>query len=464
MSNDSASDFCHLHVHYETSTLDGINRIDTLPQHVADLGQTALAQTDHGNMVGSYQFFKSCVSAGVKPIIGIEAYYSILDHGVREKDDDGNNYYHLVLLAKNNVGLKNLFAISSKAFTENMYYKPRCSDALLGEYSEGIIATSACLGSRASRLILSGRKEEAERLILHHKSIFGDDNFLIELQLHEDKNQQDVNRALIEIGRRNNLPLVLTNDCHYTNHNDKQLHEMALAMSTNAKMHYPPWDPERKVEGSSGKTRFSFGDIDVAVAHRDWMWERAQRQGIPYEAIRNTSYVASLIDSDTYYSDIRNRYPEYRNSPNGLSSWDYLEQLSHELLRRKLGGHLPAKYKERLEHENKLLKKMQFDSYLLILKDIVDDAAAIDVPMGPGRGSAAGCLVAYALGITHVDPIEKGLLFSRFLNPGRASRPLLFTPEMKKVIKEREKTSIMPNGHCASECDHSHGNCNHHDH
>tara|TARA_Y100000034_G_scaffold107717_1_gene137537 strand:+ start:27 stop:1352 length:1326 start_codon:yes stop_codon:yes gene_type:complete len=429
------SEFAHLHLHTEYSTLDGINRIDVLPDHIASMGQQAVAITDHGNISGSYRFVKSCRKKGIKPIVGLEAYYTPHDAAVRELDDLGKRYYHMVLLAKNGQGLRNLRWLSTKAFTDGFYSKPRLDDRVIAEHAEGIIATSACLGSRISQLILRDRKTEAEKMLLHHASMFKD-NFFIEVQLHEGKEQQVVNQVLLDIAKRHNLPLILTNDCHYMHEQDKQLHEQALCMSTNAKMSDPPWDPERKARGATGKTRFSFGPIDVHVASHDWMWERAKAQGIPYEAISNTAAVAASIEADQYFADIRNRYPHYQHLGRSETSWDALEWLAKERLWQKLGGQVPQNYRDRMDHELRIIKKMGFCDYLLIVHQFLEGARSEDVFIGPGRGSAAGSLVSYALGITQVDPIAYGLVFERWLNYGRAAQPILFDKEMINGIKE----------------------------
>jgi len=441
------SNFVHLHMHTEYSTLDGINRIETLPDHIISLGQKAVAITDHGNISGSYKFAKSCRAKGIKPIIGLEAYYTPHDAAVRELDDLGKRYYHMVLLAKNGVGLKNLRWLSTKAFTQGFYAKPRLDDRIIADHSEGIIATSACLGSRISQLILNDRKVEAEKMLLHHNAIFKD-SFFIEVQLHPMGEQQLVNQVLLDIAKRHSLPLILTNDCHYTHEQDKLLHEKALCMSTNAKMSDPPWDPERKAKGLTGKTRFSFGPIDVHVAHHDWMWKHAQAQGIPYEAISNTAAVADSIRDDQYFMDIRNRYPRYQHVDTGETSWNALEYLAKELLWKKMNGQVPEVYRNRMDHELGIIKKMGFSDYLLIVHQFLEGARKEDVFIGPGRGSAAGSLVSYALGITQVDPIKYGLVFERWLNYGRAAQPILFDQHMVQQIK-----SMTP---VKAPCSHSH--------
>lgn len=414
--------FVHLHVHTEYSTLDGINKVEELPKYAKSIGQDAVAITDHGNVSGSYRFYKECKKAGVKPIIGMEAYYTVQDRTLKEKDPDGESYYHLVLLAQNGIGLHNLFKLSSKAYTEGMYHKPRLDDALLGEHAEGVMATSACLGSRASQLILKNRTREAEDLILHHAGLF-QDRFFIEVQLHSGE-QEKVNRELIKIADRHQLPVVLTNDCHYTEEEDKRLHEIALSMQTNTTLS----DPKR----------FSFGDIDVHFANHDWMWERAKALGMSYEAISNTAHVADMVDSASYFSDVRNRYPIFKGLPEGLSPWEALENLSKNLLVEKFGGMPPKHYRDRLDYELRVIKKMGFSDYLLIDWELINGARSVGVWVGPGRGSAAGSLVAYALGITQLDPIKYDLVFERFLNPGRASTPIHFDSEIAKKIDALE--------------------------
>jgi len=450
------SNFCHLHVHSEFSTLDGINRIGTdeksMAVHAKNMGMVALALTDHGNMAGAYKHFKACKQVGIKPIIGIEAYYTVNDKGAREKDEDGQNYYHVVLNAMNNTGLKNLIKMSTKAYSDGMYYKPRADTALLQECSEGVMATSACLGSRTSKLIAWGRQDEAERLILHHSEIFKD-RFFIELQLH-DGLQQQVNQGLMAIAKKHGLPMILTADCHYTGEDHKEMHEQTLCMSTNAIMADPPWDPERTAseDGKKKKTRFSFGDIDVHMAHHDWMWEEAQKYGIPYEAIKNTRYFADLVQDD-YFSDRKNRYPKCPTIPEGITAWDELEHRSKVGLESRFGGNRPPdEYIERLYSELLVIKKMGFYHYITIVQDYIDNAKEKrNALVGPGRGSGAGSLICWALKITEIDPIRYGLIFSRWLNYGRAATPMVLDEVTKLKIK-RHMCSSETHEHC----DHDH--------
>jgi DNA polymerase-3 subunit alpha len=425
--------FVHLHLHTEYSLLDGINRVDNIPEYIKSINQGAVAITDHGNVSGSYRFYKKCKEVGIKPIIGMEAYYAINDRTVREVDDLGESYYHLVLVAMNNEGLHNLFKLSSLAYTEGMYRKPRIDDAILADHTEGLCATTSCLGSRVSQLILRDRVKEAELMIDHHAALFKN-KLLVEVQLHEMEDQQKVNKVLLEIAKRKNLPLVLTNDCHYTNEIDKQLHEAALCMQTHAVL--------------SDEKRFTFGDIDVHVGNHDWMWQSALEQGIPYESISNTASLADMVDSDSYFCDRKNRYPKFKNLEEGVTSWDELEYISKKALFEKFEGMPPEAYRQRLDSELQTIKKIGFSDYMLIVWEFLNGAREEGVYIGPGRGSAAGSLVAYALDITRLDPIEYGLIFERFLNIGRAARPLIFTEDMYAEVESLELTQ--------QPCSHSH--------
>lgn len=409
------NEFVHLHVHTEYSLLDGINKVSRLPTQAKSMNMPAIAMTDHGNISGSYKFYKECNQAGIKPIIGMEAYYTVNDRHVKEPDELGNSYYHLILLAQNNTGLHNLMKLSSYAYTEGMYRKPRVDDALLAEYSDGIIATTTCLGSRASQLILQGEKKQAEKLIHHHRNIFKN-RFIIELQLHKDEEQQAVNKVLQQIALDNDFPIIVTNDCHYPSDHDKQHHEAALCMQTKTTLSNPK--------------RFSFGDIKVHVADGDWMWNEARLQGMPHDVISNTVHLASMIDSDSYFMDRMNRYPKYQELPEEYTSIDFLTVEAQHGLFNRFGEMPPEEYRKRLDYELKVIKKMGFSDYLLIVAQFMNGAKERGVVHGPGRGSAAGSLIAYSLGITEVDPVKYGLLFSRFLNEGRGATPLIFNKDM----------------------------------
>lgn len=312
-----------------------------------------------------------------------------------------------------------------------IYSKPRIDDELLARYSRGIIATSACLGSRSSQLILKGRFKEAEYILRHHQELFND-KFLIELQLHHGE-QQEVNRALVEIADTINAPLIVTNDCHYTDQADKPLHEILLAAQTRTTLS----DPKR----------FSFGDIDVHFANSEWMAAKVKEFGLPEECISNTVHVAKHV-TDDYFSDVKNHYPTFKGLPDGITSWDYLEQLANQKLSERYHGKVPHNYQERLNYELKVIKKMGFDNYMLIVMEMLDMARQREVWTGPGRGSVCASLVAYVLGITQVDPIRYNLIFERYLSEGRAATPLIFSPAMKEIIHAGQ------NHHHTAECRH----------
>lgn len=408
--------FVHLHTHTDFSLLDGMNIVSKLPEYAKKLGMSAIAITDHGTIAGCYDHYKACKAAGIKPILGMEAYYCVTDRSAREKDTDGYKYYHLILLAKNQIGWKNLIKLSSRSYVEGMYSKPRIDDALLQEHSEGLIATTACLGSRFSRLILNNRREEAERLIDHHNSIFKN-RFFLELQLHDDNEQRAINETMLDISMSKNIPIVVTNDSHYTHQNHKELHEMALCMQTNDKM--------------SSDKRFSFGDIDVHFASPEWMLEGVLDRNLPEEAIDNTNWIAESIDADSYFADQMNRFPKFPYLEIGETSWQRLYKNAYNGLRERTKN-MPSdliekEYLPRLNRELETIKYVGFSDYLLLVQYFTERARQeLNVYVGPGRGSAAGSLVAWVLGITQIDPVRYNLLFERFLNIGRAATPIIF--------------------------------------
>jgi DNA polymerase-3 subunit alpha len=400
-----------LHTHDEFSTLDGINRVSEYPKYCKEiLGQKALAQTNHGTLAGAYAFTKSCRQAGINPILGFEAYYCG-DRKLREKNEHGKAYYHLILLAKNNNGLKNLFKLSSLASSSGLYYKPRIDDELLGDLSEDLYVSTACLGSSYAQLIMAGDHKAAERSIDLHSRMFPD-RFFIELQTHNTPDQQLVNEVLISIASRKNLPLILTADAHYAHPEDKKIHELSLRMNTNA-------DPD--------DDGFSFGNIECHLAGHDELAAKCIQQNIPYDAIANTVSVAEMVDHASYFSDRKNHFPTFKNLPEDMKSWEYLEALAWGGLLKRMNGQIPTEYRERFYEELRIIKRASgMCDYLLIVWEFLDNARRLDVACGPGRGSGAGSLLCWALEITQVDPIHYGLLFSRFTNEGRLGRPLLF--------------------------------------
>jgi len=398
-------------VHTEHSLLDGINKIKEYPRFCKDkLGAEACAITDHGNLGGAWAFTKECREVGIRPLIGLEAYVSGQDLPSRERNEHGKAYYHLILLAQHNAGLKNLFALNTRAAVENTYYKPRVTNQMLEELNEGLLATSACLGSLFSQTIMAGDHKQAERLIDYHAALFKD-RFFIELQTHQTPEQALVNNVLISIAKRKNLPLVLTSDAHYEHARDKGHHELTLRMNTNA---------------SPDDDGFSFGGIECHLHTHDELAHKAQVQGIPYEAISNTVHVASLIDDASYFSDRRNHFPTFKNLPEGMTSWKYLEAVAWAGLIKRVGFPVPHNYEERFKEELSILKRSGMCDYILVIWEWLNAARERDCWIGPGRGSSGGSLICWALEITQLDPIKYGLLMSRFLNSGRIGKPILF--------------------------------------
>jgi len=432
------SNFVHLHAHSEMSLLDGINKIKDLPKIAKSRGQTAIAITDHGSVAGNYKFFKACNEEGVKPILGLEAYWAPNGATVKEKDELGKLHYHLLLIALDNTGLKNLNKLSSRAWTEGMYHKPRLDNGMLADHADGLCASSACLGSKPSQLILAGEIPRAKKLIEEYAEIFSN-RFMIELEIgnytwagREDiteingelysTEQLIVNAALIEIAGDTGLPLIITNDVHYAKRSHQKLHDMALCIQTNSPV--------------SSEKRFSFRGLDCHLASHDWMWKHCQNTAIPYEAIENTVLIAGMVDSDSYYEDRMNRLPSYTDLPKDETAWNWLEiQAKHGLMDRFNGEIPPVEYRRRLDYELHIMKKMNVSDYILIVAQIIEEANKRSIIVGPGRGSSSGSLVCWATGITQIDPIKYGLYFERFLNFGRSAIPLIFTRQMKEKLK-----------------------------
>ena len=376
-------------------------------------GFDAIAMTDHGTMAGSYEFYKQAIKANIKPIIGIETYYT-LDRTMKGADDLGRARpnYHMILLAKNKQGYKNLVKLNSIAYIDGFYYDPRIDDKLLEEYSSDLIATSACLGSRVSQLILKGNKEAAQKLVEHHAALFPG-NYFLELQAHDSPEQAIVNEILLEFSKKLNIPIVYASDSHYVECHDKEMHDKFLAIATNQKLE----DPKR----------FTFHDLDCSLPDEFQVLTKIAKYGIPEEAVKNTKYISDMIKAD-YFEGIINRYPTYQEIPDGLTADQYLDYLVKTKYLEQHNWEMPSnEIAIRIEEELLTIKKMGFSDYMLILWDIVENGAKKQgILTGPGRGSAAGSIVSYILGITKVDPIKYNLLFSRFLNSGRSASPVIF--------------------------------------
>ena len=405
--------FVHLHVHTEYSMLDGAARVDELVKEVARLEMPAIAITDHGNVFGAYEFNKQALKAGVKPIIGIEAYVAPESRFTKSRvkwadggEDDvsgGGAYTHMTLLAENNEGLGNLFRLSSLASLEGFYYKPRMDRELLAQYSKGIIATTGCPGGEVQTRLRMGAYKEARAAASELRDIFGKENFFLEVMDHGIEIESRVKSELLKLGKDLGLPLLATNDLHYTKHEDAGAHEALLCVQSGSTIA----DPKR----------FKFDNDEFYLKTPAQMREKfAELEG----ACDNTLLIAERCN--TTMRDHENLLPQF-DVPKGESEDSWLRKLANEGMRVRLGGDLPVEYQERLDYELNTMIKMGFPGYFLVVADLCEHAREVGIRVGPGRGSAAGSLVSYALGITQLNPIRHGLLFERFLNPERISMP-----------------------------------------
>ena len=394
--------FTHLHVHTEYSLLDGSNKIKEYVARVKGLGMDSAAITDHGVMFGVIDFYKEAKKAGINPILGCEVYVAPGSRFDKEASGGDDRYHHLVLLAENNQGYANLMKIVSKGFVEGFYYKPRVDIEVLREYHEGIIALSACLAGEVQRYLVRGMYEEACRAAKRYEEIFGKGNFFLELQDHGIPEQKMVNQQLLRMSQELSIDLVATNDVHYTYESDAEAHDILLCIQTGKKLQ----DEDRM--------RYEGGQYYVKSPE-----EMARLFPYAPEALENTHRIAERCHVEIEFGVTK--LPKY-DVPEGYTSWEYLNKLCREGLLRcyeNPGDDL----KERLDYELNVIKTMGYVDYFLIVWDFIKYARDHDIMVGPGRGSAAGSLVAYTLGITRLDPIRYNLLFERFLNPERVSMP-----------------------------------------
>ena len=395
--------FVHLHVHTEYSLLDGSNKIKECISRVKELGMNSVAITDHGCMFGVIDFYKAAKAAGIKPVLGCEVYVapgSRFDKEAVGRGDD--RYYHLVLLAENQTGYQNLVKIVSRGYTEGYYYKPRVDRSVLEEYHEGIIALSACLAGEVQRNLVRGMYSEGKAAALRYEEIFGKGNFFLELQDHGIAEQQTANQALLRLHQETGIELVATNDVHYTYAEDEKPHDILLCLQTGKKL-----DDEDRM-------RYEGGQYYIKS-------EKEMRTLFPYapEALENTQKIADRCNVEIEFGVTK--LPKY-DVPEGYTSWEYLNKLCYEGLEK----HYPnpsEKLRERLHYELSVIQNMGYVDYFLIVWDFIKYAKDHKIMVGPGRGSAAGSIVSYCLGITTIDPIRYQLLFERFLNPERVSMP-----------------------------------------
>ncbi len=398
------SDFVPLHLHTEYSLLDGAIRIDNLIDKAIEYRLPAIAITDHGNLFGAIDFYRKVSNAGMKPIIGCEVYVarnSRFEKGASKGQQEAP--FHLILLCKDMDGYRNLATLISKAYIEGFYYKPRIDKDLLSQYSGGLIGLSSCMKGEVPYYLSLGMTDKAREAALTYKGILGPDNFFIEIQANELPEQDEINRQLIELSRELHIGLVATNDSHYLKREDAKAHDVLLCIQTGKTLK----DAERM--------RFAKDTFYLKSPEEMWM----AFKDIP-EAIKNTRLIAERCNLDFRFDEFR--LPHYE-VPDNEDSNSYLKRLAEEGLKKKLNRTPPDNYRKRLESELKTIEAMGFSSYFLIVWDFIMYAKRKGIPVGPGRGSAAGSLVAYSLDITEIDPIRYGLIFERFLNPERVSMP-----------------------------------------
>ena len=394
--------FTHLHVHTEYSLLDGSNKIKEYVARVRELGMDSAAITDHGVMYGVIDFYREAKAAGINPILGCEVYVAPNSRFDREVGSDEDRYYHLVLLAENNQGYANLMKIVSLGFVEGFYYRPRVDKELLRQYHEGIIALSACLAGEVPRYLTRGLYEEARQTALEYQEIFGKDNYFLELQDHGIPDQRLVNQQLLRMSEELHIPLVATNDVHYTYEDDVAAHDILLCIQTGKKL------------TDENRMRYEGGQYFVKSPEQ-------MAELFPYalQALENTHKIAKRCHVEIEFGVTK--LPRF-DVPSPYTSWEYLNKLCYEGLDERYGDRA-EELKPRLKYELDTIQRMGYVDYFLIVWDFIRYARDHGIPVGPGRGSAAGSIVSYTLGITQLDPIRYNLLFERFLNPERVSMP-----------------------------------------
>ena len=396
------SKFVHLHIHSEFSLLDGANRIKDLPVRAKELGMDAIALTDHGVMYGAIDFYKACKKERVKPIIGCEVYVAPRSRFDKEPNID-NRYNHLILLAKDQQGYKNLSKLVSIGFVDGYYYKPRIDLEVLEKYHEGLICLSACLAGAVNQALLNGQQEKAEEVALWHKKVFGED-YYIEIQNNGIKEQVLANQKLIQLARKLDIPLVATNDAHYLKKEDAYNHEVLLCIQTGKRM----------------------SDADRMRFETDELYVKSPEEMIEYfkafpDAIENTVKIADKCNVEFEFG--HTILPNYDVPPEFPTHYDFFKKICDDGIKKRYGENPTKEILERAEYEIGVIKKMGYVDYFLIVWDFIHYAKTHHIPVGPGRGSGAGSIIAYAMEITDIDPMQYGLLFERFLNPERISMP-----------------------------------------
>ena len=395
--------FTHLHVHSEYSLLDGASRIKELVARAKELGMDSLAITDHGVMYGVIDFYKAAKEAGIRPVLGCEVYVTPGSRFDRENTKGEDRYYHLILLAENNTGYANLTKIVSRGFVDGFYYRPRVDYETLRQYSEGIIATSACLAGEVARDLQRGQYEDAKKAALRYREIFGENNFFLELQDHGIPAQKIVNMDLLKLSEETGIPLIATNDSHYTYAEDAEPHDLLLCLQTGKKV------------SDTDRLRYEGGQYYLKS-------EEEMRALFPYapEAIERTHEIAERCNVEIRFHELK--LPAYEVPEGYADAWAYLSFLCDEGMKKRYPND-DGTLRKRLDYELSVIKTMGYVDYFLIVWDYINFAKQSGIPVGPGRGSAAGSIVSYCLGITDIDPVRYQLIFERFLNPERVSMP-----------------------------------------
>lgn len=412
--------FTHLHVHSHYSLLDGLAKIDDILDKAQKLGMSAVALTDHGCLYGAVEFYKKAKARKIKPIIGCEVYvaYEKMDQKRSGIDD---KRYHLVLLARNAEGYRNLVKLVTKAHLEGYYYKPRVDEDLLEKHGSGLIALSACIQGKIPQLILAKKFDEAEKTALKYQTIFGHDNFYLELQHHKNmREQKTVNDGLIALAKKTGIGLVATNDCHYLNSDDAEAQDILMLINTGADIN----DPGRLT--MTGDDFSLLPPQDMINAFKD----------VP-EAIENTQKIADLCEFE--FELKKTKLPKFV-PPDGMTNEQYLRELCEKGLEKRYGENPSKEVTDRLEYELSVIQQLGFVAYFLIVQDFVNWAKNNRIVVGPGRGSAAGSIVAYLLNITEIDPLKYDLLFERFLNPGRSAVSL---PDIDLDFADRRRDEVI---------------------
>lgn len=392
--------FIHLHLHTEYSLLDGVGKIDEYLDRAIELKMRAMAITDHGNMFGAMEFYKKAIKKGIKPIIGMEAYISKENIDLKDKET-----FHLVLLAKNEIGYKNLMKLSSIGYLDGFYYKPRIDKTILKQYSEGLIGLSACMrGEVANGIREEKNSGEIKEIIDSYIDIFGQEDFYIELQDNGVPEQYELNQKLYRVAKENNLEVVGTNDVHYAHYGQASLQDVLMCIQTGSKI-----DDEKRMRIQTD---------ELFMKSYEQIYERL---GGYVGALENTVKIADKCNLDIDFGKFK--FPEYKVDKKYSGIKEYLRELVYEGLEKRYSNNITEEAVERVEYELNIINKMGYEEYFVVVWDFIDYAKSQNIPIGPGRGSAAGSMVAYTLGITELDPIKYNLIFERFLNPERISMP-----------------------------------------